>query len=81
MLATALKLAQIGNSQGVRLPKALQRKYGWTGAIIAEDRPDGLLLRRNKRGKLSWEDTFKKMAASGEDWTEWDSTIRDGLEP
>lgn len=80
MSATALKLAQIGNSQGVRLPKTLQRKYGWTTEILAEERPEGLLLRRSKRGKLSWDDTFKAMAKSNEDWNEWDTAAADGLE-
>ncbi len=81
MSASALKLAQIGNSQGVRLPKTLQRKYGWTTEILAEERPEGLLLRRSKRGKLSWDDTFKAMADSSEDWSEWDTLSADGLEP
>ena len=81
MPATALKLAQIGNSQGVRLPKILQRKYGWTTEILAEERPEGLLLRRSKRGKLSWDDTFKAMAKSKEDWSEWAAVTADGLEP
>lgn len=80
MPATALKLAQIGNSQGVRLPKTLQRKYGWITEIRAEERPEGLLLRRSKRGKLSWDDTFKAMAKSNENWSQWDTTTADGLE-
>lgn len=80
MSTTALKLAQIGNSQGVRLPKTLQRKYGWATEILAEDRPEGLLLRRSKRGKLSWDDTFKAMAKSNENWSEWDVATADGIE-
>lgn len=80
-MSAPLKLAQIGNSQGVRLPKTLQRKYGWTDQIVVEERPDGLLLRRGKRqAKLSWEDTFKAMAQSGEDWSEWDTATSDGIE-
>ena len=31
-------------------------------------------------GKLSWEETAREMAASGEDWSEWDSTVDDGLD-
>lgn len=80
MSATSLKLVRIGNSQGVRLPKTLQRKYGWTDVIVAEERPEGLLLRRSKRGKLSWEDTFKAMAVSGERWDDWDDTVGDGID-
>ena len=30
--------------------------------------------------KLSWEDTYREMAASDEDWSAWDATINDGLD-
>lgn len=79
MSVITLKLAQIGNSQGVRLPKALQRKFGWTTEIIAEELPEGLLLCRSTGGKLSWDDTFKAMANLREDWSEWNATTADGL--
>jgi hypothetical protein len=29
--------------------------------------------------KLSWEETARAMAASGEDWSDWDSLSDDGL--
>lgn len=30
--------------------------------------------------KLSWAETAREMAASGEDWSEWDATLADGLD-
>jgi hypothetical protein len=30
--------------------------------------------------KLSWEDTYREMAASGEDWSDWNVTVNDGLD-
>ena len=30
--------------------------------------------------KLSWEDTFREMAASDENWSDWDVTVNDGLD-
>ena len=33
----------------------------------------------NSRGKLSWEETARAMAISGEDWSDWEGTIGDGL--
>jgi hypothetical protein len=30
--------------------------------------------------KLSWEETAKAMAAAGEDWSEWDSVVGDGID-
>ena len=29
--------------------------------------------------QLSWEDAYREMAASDEDWSAWDATIDDGL--
>ena len=29
---------------------------------------------------LSWEDTYREMAASDEDWSDWDLTVNDGLD-
>jgi len=36
-------------------------------------------LRKPSDQKLSWEDTYREMAASGEDWSDWNVTIDDGL--
>ena len=30
--------------------------------------------------KLSWKDTYREMAASDEDWSDWDLTVNDGLD-
>lgn len=35
-------------------------------------------LRNKQQDKLSWEDTFKTMAAENEDWSDFDITLLDG---
>ena len=30
--------------------------------------------------QLSWEDTFREMVASDEDWSAWNVTVNDGLD-
>jgi antitoxin component of MazEF toxin-antitoxin module len=74
-----LKLTRIGNSRGVRLPAGLIRRYSFSDALAAEARPEGLLLKAKGQAKLSWEETAQQMAASAEDWSEWDAVIADGL--
>jgi len=37
-------------------------------------------LRKPSAQKLSWEDTYREMAASDEDWSDWDLTVNDGLD-
>ena len=42
-----------------------------------------LLLGRHRKPsaqKLSWADTYQEMAASDEDWSDWDVTVNDGLD-
>ena len=74
-----LKLVPIGNSQGVRIPKALLQKYGLSSSLVLEETDQGLLLRKKREDKFSWEDTLKAMAEEGEDWTDLDATLLDGL--
>jgi len=78
--ARDIKLVPIGNSQGVRIPKALLQKYGLSNPLVLEETDQGLLLRKKREDKFSWEDTFKAMAEEGEDWTDLDATLLDGLE-
>ncbi len=75
-----VKLVPIGNSQGVRIPKALLQKYALSDSLVLEETDQGILLRKKREDKFSWEDTFKAMAEGGEDWTDLDGTLLDGLE-
>ena len=80
MKTIELKLTRIGNSKGVRLPVELIHRYGFSESLAVEVCKEGLFLKPKKRTKLSWEETAREMAASDEDWNEWNSTISDGIE-
>ena len=75
-----VKLVVIGNSKGIRIPKKLLQKYGFSNLLLLEETDKGLLLRKKEDDKLSWEDTFKAMAEEKEDWSDFDTTLLDGLE-
>src|SRR3972149_3415846 len=76
-----LKVVPIGNSRGVRLPKAVLDKYAIRDAVVVEEREDGLLLRSKKKDKRpSWDETFKDMAHEREAWSDLDATLNDGLD-
>jgi antitoxin MazE len=75
-----VKLVPIGNSQGVRIPKALLQKYALAEPLVLEETDQGILLRKKREDKFSWEDTFKAMAEESENWTDLDATLLDGLE-
>ncbi len=69
----SVKLIPIGNSKGIRIPKLLIQKYGFCRYLLLEETEQGILLRSQKDEQLSWEDTFKDMANSKEDWSDFDS--------
>lgn len=74
------KIVPIGNSKGVRIPKALLQKYGLKDFLLIEETDTGLLLRKKEESKLSWEDTYIAMANEKEQWNDLDTTLLDGLE-
>ena len=78
--AKDIKLVPIGNSKGVRIPKALLQKYGFSNSLLLEETDRGLLLRKKDDNKFSWEDTYKSMANEKEDWDDFDTALLDGLE-
>ncbi len=82
MQTTELKIARIGNSRGVRIPAEVLRRYAFGDAAILVECLEGLLLRPKQRTdeKLSWADTAKAMAATTEDWSDWDAAASDGLD-
>jgi mRNA interferase MazF len=77
-----LKIARIGNSRGVRLPAEVIKRYRMDSVVLMEETAEGIFLRPSGPvvNKLSWQETAAEMAAEGEDWSEWDSVVGDGLE-
>src|SRR3954469_20791058 len=81
MKTIPLKLVQIGKSRGITLPAWLIRKHGLEQGVVLDDRGHEIVLRPGSDSKkLSWEETYKEMAAAGEDWSDWDATLADGLD-
>jgi antitoxin MazE len=75
-----IKIVHTGNFMGVRFPKNLLQKYGFTNSLVLEETDRGLLLRKKQDDKLSWADTYSAMANEDENWSDYDSTLLDGLE-
>ena len=76
-----LKIVAIGNSRGVRLPKAIVERYAIEDTIVLDVREEALVFRNKRDERLSWEDTFKAMAREREDWRNFEGTVADGLDP
>ena len=54
MTTRDVKLIDIGNSKGIRLPKVLLQKYGWGDSLVLEETEQGIFLYSNEKNKLSW---------------------------
>ncbi|MDE0366937.1 MAG: AbrB/MazE/SpoVT family DNA-binding domain-containing protein [Gammaproteobacteria bacterium] len=75
-----VKLVAVGNSKGIRLPKALLQKYGWSDSLVMGEVEEGVLLYSREKNTLSWKDTYRAVAAEKEDWSDFDMTVADGVE-
>jgi antitoxin MazE len=74
------KVAAIGDSRGVRLPKTVLQKYRFGELVILEERPDGALLKSANDKRLSWTDTYAEMSSEQDAWSVFDDALDDGLQ-
>ena len=76
MHATKTKIIQIGNSQGVRIPRNLLEQAGIApdahGTVVGQEvelevGADSIILRRTQHVRAGWEEEFARMAEQGDD--------------
>ena len=74
------KIIQIGNSKGLRIPKRLLLKYGFGEKVVIHEVESGILIERDDDPQLSWADTYRAMAESDEDWSDWNELELEEME-
>jgi antitoxin MazE len=74
-------IVRIGNSQGIRIPKALLEQSGIDSDVEIEVQNQTLVIRSAKQPRLGWEEAFGAMSLQGDDvlldedlTTEWHQT-------
>ena len=71
-------LVRIGNSQGVRLPKAVIEQAGLTEHLELVVAKGAIIIRSAKRTREGWEEAAAQCHMAGEDkLDEWDVTVGD----
>ncbi len=60
-------IVKIGNSQGIRIPKALLEQTRLKGEVEILVRRDSLVIRAVQKARTGWEAAFKLMAEHGDD--------------
>lgn len=77
------QIVQIGNSQGIRLPKALLEQTGLSGEVELKARDNEIVIRPLRKPREGWDEAFRAMAQNGDDQlldaeaislTQWDES-------
>jgi len=61
------QIIQIGNSQGIRIPKVLLEDSRITGEVDLELHPEGILIRKTQKARAGWDEAFRSMAENEDD--------------
>ena len=61
------RIVKIGNSQGVRIPKALLEESGLQGEVDMSVRDGALVITRAGQPRQGWAEAFRQMAQHGDD--------------
>ena len=61
------RIVRIGNSQGIRIPKALLEQTELRGEVELTVQGDSLVISAVAPARDGWETAFRQMAASGDD--------------
>ncbi|QDT67181.1 hypothetical protein MalM25_00780 [Planctomycetes bacterium MalM25] len=74
-----IDLIQIGNSQGLRLPKAVIEQAGLTDELDLEVAPGSITIRPLDKTRAGWAEAAAACRASGEDdLADWDAVVGEG---
>ena len=60
-------IVRIGNSRGVRIPKALLEQCGLHGTVELAAEDGRLVITPVAQPRAGWEDAFRRMAEAGDD--------------
>ncbi len=61
------RIVKIGNSQGVRIPKALLEESGLSGEVDISAHDGALVIAAAGRARVGWDEAFRQMALRGDD--------------
>lgn len=61
------KLVRIGNSRGIRIPKALLDQLGWNGEVDLSVADGTLVVKPARKPQEGWKEAYEELARSGED--------------
>jgi len=66
-LTVRSKVVKIGNSRGIRIPRALLEQAGLTEEVELSVQGDKLIIQSAHQPRQGWEADFARMAETGDD--------------
>lgn len=72
-----IPVINIGNSKGIRLPKAVLEQYNISDSLEMKLEKGRIILKPKSVPRKGWEKTFKQMHESGDDKLLIDSVFED----
>jgi antitoxin MazE len=66
-MATITRIVRIGNSRGIRVPKALLEQAQLPEEVELQAEPGRLVVRASRRTRGSWSDAARTMHEHGDD--------------
>ncbi|HMQ03180.1 MAG TPA: hypothetical protein PKD26_04635 [Pyrinomonadaceae bacterium] len=64
------QIIQIGNSQGIRIPKMMLEDTGISGEVELLATNEGILIRKIRKPRGNWDLVFKELADMDDDFSE-----------
>ena len=61
------ELIRIGNSQGIRIPRAVLDHCGFSQRVDMRIEGESLIITRAKAARSGWDEAFKAMTEQGDD--------------
>lgn len=66
-MAIRTRIIQIGNSQGIRIPKSLLEQTGLEGDVELAVKDNSIIIQPLHDARAGWEEAFKTMSEHGDD--------------
>jgi antitoxin MazE len=74
------ELIRIGNSQGIRIPRAVIDQCGFGRRVEMRVEGENLIITRTKAPRSGWDEAFKAMAEQGDDAPLFSDDLNDSFD-
>lgn len=78
--AITAEIIAIGNSKGVRIPKAIREQAGLDGRVSLSVENDALVIRPARRPREGWAKAFERAGAGGADDAAWPDSLKNDFD-